>query len=87
MVGPFVGVGDTRCRLFIDQPTSSGDPRRATIKAHHSSTQSPSPLRNPRLGLKLMPIGGPLWSPAISLNDEAPPQIAIDKGVKHANTD
>ncbi|MGZ3647271.1 MAG: hypothetical protein ACXVCM_25855, partial [Ktedonobacteraceae bacterium] len=30
---------------------------RATIKAHHPSTQPPSPLRNPRLRLRLMPIG------------------------------
>ncbi len=30
---------------------------RATMKAHPASTQPPSPLRNPGLGLKLMPIG------------------------------
>ncbi len=31
--------------------------------------------------------GGPLWSPAVSLNDDAYRNIAIDKGVKYANTD
>src|SRR5205807_2705279 len=49
---------------FIDKPKSPGDPRRATIKAHTTSTQPPSPLRNPGVGLRLMPIGEPLWSPA-----------------------
>src|SRR5947207_9283477 len=38
---------------------------RATIKAHRPSTQPPSPLRNPGVGLRLMPIGGPLWSPGV----------------------
>jgi hypothetical protein len=32
-------------------------------------------------------LGGPLWSPAASLNYEALRHIAIDKGVKHANID
>ena len=38
---------------FIDEPTFSGDPQRATRKAHYPSTQPPSPLLNPRLGLKV----------------------------------
>lgn len=33
---------------FIDEPISSDNPRRATIKASHPSTQPPSPLQNPR---------------------------------------
>ncbi len=42
---------------FIDEQTPSGDPQRATMKAHTTSTQPPSPLRNPRLGLRLLLIG------------------------------
>src|SRR5438874_186096 len=41
---------------FIDEPMSSGSPRRAIIKAHHPSTQPPSPLQNTGLGLRLMRI-------------------------------
>src|SRR5690348_16428493 len=33
--------------LYIDKPKSPGDPRRVTVKAHTTSTQPPSPLRNP----------------------------------------
>src|SRR6266699_4312251 len=54
---PGVGMGQP----FIDDPKSPGDPQRATIKAHTTSTQPPSPLRNP--GVRLIPIGEPLWSP------------------------
>src|SRR6266705_5607308 len=55
--GPLWSPVDGGYGPFIDEPTSSGDPRRATIKAHHPSSQPPSPLRNPRLGLGLMHIG------------------------------
>src|SRR6266571_1528340 len=44
------GVGG--CGLCIDEPMSSGDPQRATIKVHLPSTQPPSPLRE---SLRLMP--------------------------------
>jgi len=53
---PWVGG----CGPCIDEPMSSGDPQRATIKAHHPSTQPPSPLRNPRSGFRLMHPGHPL---------------------------
>ena len=39
MVARGVGYGP-----FIDEPMSSGKPRRATVKAHTTSTQPPSPL-------------------------------------------
>src|SRR5947199_8721970 len=44
------------CGPSIDEPMSLGDPQRATIKTHLPSTQPLSPLRNPRLGFRLMPI-------------------------------
>jgi hypothetical protein len=43
--------------------TRPGNPQRTTIKAHPASTQPPSPLRNPRLRLRLMPVLAPLRSP------------------------
>ncbi len=56
-VGLYGRPGEGGYGPFIDEPTFSGDPQRATIKVHHPSTQPPSPLRNPRFGLRLMPIG------------------------------
>jgi hypothetical protein len=48
MVARGVGMGQ-----LIDEPMSSGDPHRATIKAHYSSTQTHSPLQNPRLAAQV----------------------------------
>ena len=53
-----VGINAARvasCGSLDDEWAVSPNPR-ATIKAHHPSTQPPSPLRNPPLGLKLMRI-------------------------------
>jgi hypothetical protein len=49
---------------FSDGPASPGEPRRATIKAHPASTQPPSPLQNPGLKFRFMPIGWMLASPS-----------------------
>ncbi len=48
---------------------------RATMKAHPASTQPPSPLRNPGLGLRLMPIevsSGHPWSVNLVMEQEMP---------------
>src|SRR2546430_13984618 len=43
----------------------TGVGERATIKAHPTTLQPPSPLRrNQRHFVRLMPIGDPLWSPS-----------------------
>ncbi len=44
---------------------------RATIKAHHPSTQPPSPLRNPWLGLRLIRFVGTLVRPSMDIVDLA----------------
>ncbi len=43
--GPLWSPGGGACSLAIYEPTSSRDPWRATIKAHSTSTQPPSPLQ------------------------------------------
>jgi hypothetical protein len=72
---------------FIDEPASPSDSRRATIKAHTTSTQPPSPLRNPGLGLRLMLIGRPegsgqLTTQGLAHGDmragQAPPLLSTD---------
>ncbi|MGZ3612116.1 MAG: hypothetical protein ACXVBU_18855 [Ktedonobacteraceae bacterium] len=48
------GAGNGQC---MNKPMPSGEPRQATIKAHHPSTQPPSPLQNLRLGAQVDRIG------------------------------
>src|SRR5438034_11452878 len=43
--GPLWSPGGGACSLSIDEPTSSRDPWRATVKALPTSTQPPSPLQ------------------------------------------
>ena len=43
--GPLWSPRGGACRLSIDEPTSSRDPWRATVKALPTSTQPPSPLQ------------------------------------------
>ena len=49
--------------VLICGGTRSHPHHRATIKALPSSTQPPSPLRNPGSRLRLMPSGRPLRAP------------------------
>src|SRR5215471_17835619 len=64
-------------RWLVDERAEAPLHPRATIKALPAARQPPSPLRDPGLVLRLMPIdvcrgegsvewtGGPLWSPVV----------------------
>jgi hypothetical protein len=58
--GPLWSPVGGACSLSIDEPTSSRDPWRATIRVHPTSTQPLSPLQ-------LMHVGHPLQGPPLFL--------------------
>src|SRR5437763_1108858 len=53
--GPLWSPIDREYGPFVDEPTSSDDPQRATIKAHPTPHHPPSPLRPKEPGRRKRP--------------------------------